>query len=74
MAKSLTIINYICIYSKRRIVYSMGGKIGDVSILVAEAIAAREARRMTAHLNMDNLLIESDYQIAIDSILNKITV
>lgn len=62
-------MGYVCGNIKGRIDYSMGRRIGNVPILVAEAIAIHEALRTAIHLNMDNLITESDSQIIINSIL-----
>lgn len=43
----------------------------DVPILVAKTIVIRKALRTTVHLKLDNLLIESDSLIVINSILAK---
>lgn len=54
--------------NKDRILDTLYKKLGDVPTLVAEAIAIREALRVTADRNMDNILLESDWQIVISSI------
>lgn len=41
----------------------MGTKLGEVHVLVAEAIAIREAPRVASDFKMDNILIESDSQL-----------
>lgn len=45
--------------------------IGDVPILIAEAVAIQKALRMASYLNMDNLLMESDSYIVINSIAGR---
>lgn len=72
MTKKLTTIGYICRDDKGRIVYSMVRRVAYVPILVVDAIAIREALRVATYLKMDNLLIESDFQIVINFFLDRI--
>lgn len=51
---------------------SLSKKLEDVSILVTEAIAIREALRMASECNMDKIVIESDSQLVINSIRGSI--
>lgn len=45
--------------------------IGDAPILIAEAIAIQKALRIASYLNMDNLVMESDSYIVINSIVGR---
>lgn len=63
--KRLTTNSYVCMDEKGCIVYSTSRRIRDVPVLVAKAIAGREALRMASQLNVHNLLIKSDSHIVI---------
>lgn len=74
MANDLTIVGFVCKNNKGRIIYSMGRRVRDIPVLIAEAIVVREALIIAAQLNMNNLFMESGPPIVINSILGKITV
>lgn len=44
----------------------MSKAIGDVPIIVEETMVIREAIRMATHLHLENIIVESDLQIAIN--------
>lgn len=50
----------------------MSRRIGVVPGFIAEAIVVCEILRMVAHLKLDNLLVESESHIVINSILGKV--
>lgn len=52
---------------KGRIIHNTGKLIGDVPVLIVEAVAIREALRTPSQLNMNNLLMKSDSQVVINS-------
>lgn len=64
--KKLTTIGYVCSDDKCRIVYSKGTRIGDVS-----ALMFCQTFRDADCLKIDNLMIESDSQIVINSVLHR---
>lgn len=59
MNEKLTTLSYVCRDYKGRIVHSTDRMIGDVLVLITEAITIREALRVAAQRNMDNLPLES---------------
>lgn len=67
--KKLPIISYVNKDDKGRILHSISRRIGDVPVSVAETLAIWEALRVEAYLKMGNLMMESDSQIVINSIL-----
>lgn len=69
IAKRMTTISSLCRDDKGRGVHN----IGEVSVLVAEVIVVCEALKVTTHLKMDNLFMESHSSIVINSVVGKIT-
>lgn len=61
-------IGQVCRNNKGCIMVSFGKMLGDVSVLVAEAIAICKADRTISDCYMDKILIENDSQIVINSI------
>lgn len=57
--------------SKDRTIHRMGQELGNVPLLVAEVIATCEALRVGDYFKMDNLLMENDSQLVINSILGR---
>lgn len=48
--------------------------IGDTPVLIAEVVAMREALRKVGLVKMDNVIVKSDLQLLINSILGTIEV
>lgn len=60
MITNLTTIGVVCRDSSGSTIASLGKKIGEVPVLVAEAIAIREALTLARDRNTDKLVIEND--------------
>lgn len=45
--------------------------IGDCSVLVAETLAIQEAIRTALRMKMDYIIVKSDFQVTIFSIMDK---
>lgn len=54
--------------------YSLEKSIGDCPILLVETIAIRETLQMMVHITLSNVIIGSDFQIAIQSIEDRIKI
>lgn len=55
--KNLITSGLICSVNKGRIIHNMGKTLGDVLVLVTEAIVIREALRVMNVYKMDNILM-----------------
>lgn len=64
----------MCKDNKGRIIASLGKKLGDVPLFVAEAIAIRATFMIANDPNMGKILIESDPQLVFKSIRGLIKV
>lgn len=59
---------------KDRIIVSLGKNLGDIPVLVAEAISIHEPLKLATDHNMGKILIEGDSQIVINFIRGLIKV
>lgn len=56
-----------CVRITKAFIASLDKQLGDVPVLFAEPIAIHEVRRMATDRNMDQILIESDLQLVVNS-------
>lgn len=69
-----TTFNYMCRDNKGIILHSTENLISDTSVLIAEAIAMRQALKVASKTKIDNLIMESDSRLLNNFVLGKIKV